>query len=178
MLFIGVLWWDIFDSLYLYNLIWFLCLFILLKKKSEISIIKACFHQFPIHYQYLKNHRFRNIIYPSLRLRCYGGPHVIKVEIKRTKMIFFAFISIQFSVGTVWLHMYCKSMSWRNWSCTSYWGDVTFAYVELLITRSIFAIPLDFEIARLTCIYFCLLNLKLNFCIGPNSSYKQNTFYG
>ena len=24
-----------------------------------------------------------------LRLWCYGGPHVIKVEIKRTKMIFF-----------------------------------------------------------------------------------------
>ena len=38
-LFIDVLWWDIFESLYLYNLFWFLCLFILLKKKSEISII-------------------------------------------------------------------------------------------------------------------------------------------
>ena len=28
-----------------------------------------------------------------------------------------------------------------------------FAYVELWITRSIFAIPLDFEIVRLTCTY-------------------------
>ena len=27
-------------------------------------------------------------------------------------------------------------------------------------------------------IYSCLLKLKLNFCIGPNSNYKQNTFYG
>ena len=22
--------------------------------------------------------------------------------------------------------MHCKSMYWRNWTCTSYWGDVTF----------------------------------------------------
>ena len=28
-----------------------------------------------------------------------------------------------------------------------------FAHVELRITQSIFATPLDFEIARLTCIY-------------------------
>ena len=27
-------------------------------------------------------------------------------------------------------------------------------------------------------IYSCLLKLKLNFCIGPNSNYEQNTFYG
>ena len=27
-------------------------------------------------------------------------------------------------------------------------------------------------------IYSFLLKLKLNFCIGPSSNYKQNTFYG
>ena len=32
------------------------------------------------------------------------------------------------------------------------WVTSHFAYVELRITRSIFAIPFDFEIARLTCI--------------------------
>ena len=43
--------------------------------------------------------------------------------------------------------MCCKSMSWKNIGVTSY-----FAYVKLQITWSIFPIPLDFDIARLTCI--------------------------
>ena len=144
---------EIFSTVFTYTT-WFgfyVCLFSWKKigNFNNYSLFSSFPYSLPV---FKKNHRFRNIVYPSLRLWCYGGPHVIKVEIKRTKMIFFAFISIRFSVGTVWLHMYCNSMSWRNWSCTSYWGDVTFAYVELRITRSIFAIPLDFEIARLTCI--------------------------
>ena len=39
-----------------------------------------------------------------------------------------------------------------------------FAYVELRITQSIFAILLDFEIARLTCISKCMHGLQAGCC--------------
>ena len=48
--------------------------------------------------------------------------------------------------------MYCKSMSGEIEYVHHIGVTSHFAYVELRITRSNFAIPLDFEIARLTCI--------------------------
>ena len=80
--------------------------------------------------------------------------NVIKVEIKQTKMNFFG------------LHFNPVFSSKFDYTCTAkvcleeiehvHHIGVTshFAYVELRITQSIFAIPLDFEIARLTCIWF------------------------
>ena len=64
------------------------------------------------------------------------------------------FISIPFSMETVLLctakvcrgdieHVYCI------------WVTSHFAYVELWITRSIFSIPLDFEIMSLSCMRLC-----------------------
>ena len=83
--------------------------------------------------------------------------YVIKMEIKQLKRFFLFFISIQFWVETVLLHLHCKCISREIWFSKIqhvYWILVTshFGYVELRIPRSISAIPLDFEITRLTCI--------------------------
>ena len=79
---------------------------------------------------------------------------VIKVEIKQTKMNLFCLHFNQvFSRNSLTTHVLQKCLGEiehvHHIGVTSH-----FAYVELRITRSIFAIPLDFEIARLTCIFF------------------------
>ena len=81
--------------------------------------------------------------------------NVIKVEIKQSKMNFlcihFNTVFSRNSLTTLVLQKYVleKLNMYNHIGVTSH-----FAYVELRITRSIFAIPLDFEIARLTCMLF------------------------
>ena len=79
--------------------------------------------------------------------------NVIKVEIKQTKM---NFLLSSFLSGLQYKQL--------DYTCTAKvcLGEIElvqhigvtsyFAYVELQITQSIFAIPLDFEIVRSTCI--------------------------
>ena len=64
-----------------------------------------------------------------------GSPGVPLLKAEYTKKRRRRFNEIQ--------HVYCILV-------TSHFG-----YVELWITRSIFSIPLDFEITRLTCISLC-----------------------
>ena len=76
--------------------------------------------------------------------------NVIKVAIKQTKMNFFCLhFNPVFSRNSLTTHLLQKYVfeHVHHIGVTSH-----FAYVELRITRSIFAIPLDFEITRLTCI--------------------------
>ena len=76
--------------------------------------------------------------------------NIIKVEIKQTKMNFFCLhfnpVFSRKSTAKVCL----GEIEYLH----HIWVTSHFAYVELRITRSIFAIPLDFEIARLTCIWY------------------------
>ena len=79
--------------------------------------------------------------------------YVIKMEIKQLKRFFFChyfnLVLSRNSYTTSILQMYIVgNLVQRNSTCILYFG-----YVELRITRSIFSIPLDFEITRLTCIY-------------------------
>ena len=79
--------------------------------------------------------------------------NVIKVEIKQTKMNFFCLhFNPVFSRNSLTTHV----LHVHHIGVMSH-----FAYVELRITRSIFAIPLDFEIARLTCICIRVTALDL-----------------
>ena len=78
--------------------------------------------------------------------------YVIKMEIKQLKRFFFChyfnLVLSRNSYTTSILQMYIVgNLVQRNSTCILYFG-----YVELRITRSIFSIPLDFEITRLTCI--------------------------
>ena len=84
--------------------------------------------------------------------------YVIKIEIKRLKRFFFClyFNPVLSRNSPSLLRLYCKCISqeiWFNEIQHVYCILVTshFGYVELRITRSIFSIPLDFEITRLTC---------------------------
>ena len=89
--------------------------------------------------------------------------NVIKVEIKQTKMNFFClhFYPV-FSGDSLTTHVLQKYVLEKSHiGVTSH-----FAYVEFRITRSIFAIPLDFEIARLTCIMFCCMHGATGIFLG------------
>ena len=78
------------------------------------------------------------------------------MEIKQLKRFFFCLyfnpVLGRNSFTRSVLQMYIGgNLVQRNSTCILYFGDVTFGYVELRITRSIFSTPLDFEITRLTC---------------------------
>ena len=79
--------------------------------------------------------------------------NVTKVEIKQTKMYLFCLhLNPVFSRNSLTTHV-LKKYVLEKFEHVHHIGVTShFAYVELRITRSIFAIPLDFEIARLTCI--------------------------
>ena len=80
--------------------------------------------------------------------------NVIKVEIKQTKMNFICLpFKEQFDYTCTAKVCLGEIEHVHQIGVTSH-----FAYVELRISRSIFAIPLDFEIARLTCM--CLVDRK------------------
>ena len=89
LLLIGVLWWDIFDSLYFYNLVWFLCLCfyvcVFSWKKLEFSIIKACFLAFPYSLPIIKKKITVSalLFIPSLGCGVMAVHNVIKEEIKQ-----------------------------------------------------------------------------------------------
>ena len=79
--------------------------------------------------------------------------NVIKMEIKQTKMNFFSlhfypFLSRNSFTTRVLQKIVLEKL---NMYIIIIWVTSNFAYVELRITRSIFDIPMDFEIARLTC---------------------------
>ena len=81
--------------------------------------------------------------------------NVVKVEIKQTKMDFCCLhFYPAFSRNSLTTHVLQKYVLEKLNMYIIIFIEVTshFAYVELRITRSILAIPLDFEIARLTCI--------------------------
>ena len=75
--------------------------------------------------------------------------NLIKMKIKQTKMNFFCLhFNLVFSRNSLTTHVLQKYVLEK---LTSYWGDVTFCLYRTSDNSSIFAIPLDFEIARLTC---------------------------
>ena len=78
--------------------------------------------------------------------------NVIQVEIKQTKMNFFCLhFNPVFSRNSLTTHVLQKYVLEKIEHVHHIGVSSHFAYVEPRITRSIFAIPLDFEIARLTC---------------------------
>ena len=92
--------------------------------------------------------------------------YVIKMEIKQLKRFFFCLYFNPVWVETVLLRLYCECISeeiWFNEIQHVYCILVTshFGYVELRITRSIYSIPFDFEITRLTCKWHHILTLIL-----------------
>ena len=95
--------------------------------------------------------------------------YVIKMEIKQLKRFFFClYFNPVLSRNSFTTRLYCKCISkeiWFNKIQHVYCILVTslFGYVELRITRSIFSIPLDFEITRLTCISFNSIRDLFNF---------------
>ena len=96
--------------------------------------------------------------------------YVIKTEIKQLKRFFFCLyfnpVLSRNSFTTSVLQMYIVgNLVQQNSTCILYFGYVTSGYVELRITRSIFSIPLDFEITRLTCI--CNKTLLWNMMVLP-----------
>ena len=80
------------------------------------------------------------------------GHNVIKMETKQTKMNFFCLHFYQvFSRNSFTTHVLQKYILGEIEHVHHIGVTSHFAYVKLRITGSIFAIPLDFEIARLTC---------------------------
>ena len=78
------------------------------------------------------------------------------MEIKQLKRFFFCLyfnpVLRRNSFTTSVLQMYIVgNLVQQNSTCILYSVTSHFGYVELWITRSIFFIPLDFEITRLTC---------------------------
>ena len=85
------------------------------------------------------------------------GRTIIKVEIKQTKMIFFCLhFNPVFTMNTEFDYTCTATVCLGEIEHVHHIGMTShFVYVERRITRSTFAIPLDFEIARLTCILWC-----------------------
>ena len=99
--------------------------------------------------------------------------NIIKVEIKQTKINFFCLhLNLVFNRNS--LTTQCTAKVCLGEIEHMHHIEVTshFAYVELRITRSIFTIPLDFEIGRLTCIYLVCKNSegsgRLHGCKGSS----------
>ena len=144
-MFIAVLWWDIFNSLYLKTWFGFYVGFFFWKKNQKFWKTKACFHRFPFTSN-SKNHRFRNIVYPSPRLWRQGN-NIFKIEIKQAKMNLFCrhFYPI-FSTNsfTTLYYTWTAKVRLREIKHVHHiWVTSQFAYAELQITRSIFSILLD-----------------------------------
>ena len=137
----------------LIQLVVFLCLFILLKKIGNFNNF-SCFHIFPI---------YKKSLFPQYCLsRVMAVYNVIKVEIKQTacKMNFFCLhFNPGFRRSSLTTHVLQKYVLEKLNMYIIMLVTSHFAYVELRLTRSIFAIPLDFEIARLTCICMCKLQI-------------------
>ena len=84
--------------------------------------------------------------------------NIIDVEIKQAKMNFFSLhFNRVFSRNSLTTHVLQEYVLKKLNMYIILGVTSQFAYVELRITRSIFAIPLDFEIARLTCTSYCHL---------------------
>ena len=114
----------------IFSTVFTVCLFILSwKKHTKISIIKVVF----------TISLFKKSPFPQYCLSRVMAIHtVIKVGIKQTKMIFFCLhFNPVFSRNSLTTHVLQK-YPWRNWTCTSYLGDVTFCLCQTSVNSKYF----------------------------------------